>query len=564
MRDDPAVFAATVRGGRLAAWQEHELRASVVPGLISCWVWGRQSGKSERLADLALWSAMRAPGRLVLVISGGGQLGARRLLDTVSRVAASEVVASSVEDESSSVVRLRNGSEIRAVPASEHAIRGWAVDALIVDECQVVPDDLLYSAALPTVTARPDAYIVLAGTAGRAEGAFYDLSRRGECGEEGVRFSRRVSRLVGGEDAMPWQSPTLVARLMSAMGPVRADAEYRCLWSSGGDYLFSRADVDAVTADYRPDALGSLRGPAGVDGGLDLGLSRDQSAFVALGLPLIGGVGQRVVAVRCAHLWEPGYPVLGPDGAPSVFADVAGSSAVLDTLRVDATGMQAALLPNLVPLLRARRPELGGGQPRPRYVVVEEGPGGGGMQAPEWRRSPRGHAPVAPTVVRGVTFSSAMKQAAYGTLRLLVQRQAIVLPAAAVEMRRQLLALRVGLTRGGAETFDAEGGSHDDLPDSLILAMRPFKDAENRWRTVAGVMADRPYLEPPAPDGLWAAGAVETGGGLRLPALPTWASPNGRGGLSVPAEVVGFEDPNLQVMRAAVGAALDRGDEDDE
>lgn len=116
---------------------------------------------------------------------------------------------------------------VRAVSASEQAVRGWSADALLVDEAQLVPDGLLLAAALPTIAARPGAFALLAGTCGRAEGAFYDTCRRGEVGEEGVRYSRRVSRLVGGEEATPWLSATILEQLERAMGPLRADVELR-------------------------------------------------------------------------------------------------------------------------------------------------------------------------------------------------------------------------------------------------------------------------------------------------------------------------------------------------
>jgi hypothetical protein len=88
MREDPAVFAGEARGKRLAAWQEEDVRA--VPGsAVNAWTWGRQTGKSERLADLALWFAFRRPNALALVLSGGGQLGARPVLGIARRVAAS-------------------------------------------------------------------------------------------------------------------------------------------------------------------------------------------------------------------------------------------------------------------------------------------------------------------------------------------------------------------------------------------------------------------------------------------------------------------------------------------
>ena len=79
------------RADRLAG---RELREAATPARLSCWLWARQLGKSERLADLALWAAFTRPGALVLLVSGGGELGARRLLGTARRLAAASPLLS--------------------------------------------------------------------------------------------------------------------------------------------------------------------------------------------------------------------------------------------------------------------------------------------------------------------------------------------------------------------------------------------------------------------------------------------------------------------------------------
>jgi hypothetical protein len=164
LRSDPGLFAAVARGDRLLEWQAHELRQAATPGRLTCWLWGRQMGKSERLADLCLWAAFRRPGALVLLLSGGGELGARRLMSAARAVVAgSPLLAGSVTDEGASALRLSNGAELRCVPASESSVRGWAADVLAVDEAQLVDTELLLAAALPTVAARPEAFVVLAG-----------------------------------------------------------------------------------------------------------------------------------------------------------------------------------------------------------------------------------------------------------------------------------------------------------------------------------------------------------------------------------------------------------------
>jgi len=95
-----------------------------------------------------------------------------------------------VVDEQAQLVTLDNGSEIRSVPASERAVRGWSVDLLLADEAALIPDDLLLGAALPTTAARPDARVVLASSANLASGSYFDFAMKGEQGDEHIRTFR--------------------------------------------------------------------------------------------------------------------------------------------------------------------------------------------------------------------------------------------------------------------------------------------------------------------------------------------------------------------------------------
>jgi hypothetical protein len=418
---------------------------------------------------------------------------------------------------------LSNGSEVRAVPASEAAVRGWTADVLLVDEAQLVADDLLLSGAFPTVAASGGP-ILLAGTCGRAEGAFYDVCRQADTGATGMPYSRRVSRLVGGDEPTPWLSATMVAQLERAMGPVRADVELRCLWATGSDYLFGAQELDAITAHFRADALDGVRGPPGVFGGLDLGLRCDRSAFVAVGRVALPGGGEPRFAVRCAHPWPSGYPLMSPESSAgrAAFEELAGSPAVLQSLRVDATGVSGGLLQALAPMIRARLAELGGGAPSRRLVAVDA--------FEDWDaavRALRRSGAASATDVRGISFSLPMKQASYGALRMLVERGQLLLPASATELRRELLTVQVGLGRSGVETFDAESGGFDDLPDALVLSLRPYRRRDGQWRTVVGDFAEDPSPRVELPDEVWEPGVVSTGAGLELPAVPVWASMQG-------------------------------------
>lgn len=240
-REDLGEFASLV-GRPLTGWQTDALRLERRTTVV---VAPRQTGKSRSLAVLALHQAFRTPGVRVLVVSAGED-AAKRLLGEVRAVAAgSPLLTGSVVDEWASLVTLTNGSEVRSVPASERAIRGWAVDLLVIDEAASVEDDLLHGAALPTTAARPDARIVLAGSPRDMSGAFFEAASRGFAGTDWhtAAFRWRLS------DAT-WISADTIAALRQSLPPALARAELDGEFVDIGDGLRLIEDgwIDAAVA----------------------------------------------------------------------------------------------------------------------------------------------------------------------------------------------------------------------------------------------------------------------------------------------------------------------------
>jgi hypothetical protein len=215
-RRDLRTFAMAV-GQPLTDWQADSLALDRRTSIV---VAPRQAGKSRALSVTALWWAYSRPGQRVLVISAGED-ASRRLLASAAAVAIrSPLLAGSVTDENAGLLVLSNGSEVRSVPASERAIRGWTVDLLLVDEAAQVDDELLLGAAFPTTAARPDARIVLAGSPGAAEGAFYAFAEQGETGSEHVETFRWSLR-----DAT-WITAEVVAAAREQLAPAQFEREF--------------------------------------------------------------------------------------------------------------------------------------------------------------------------------------------------------------------------------------------------------------------------------------------------------------------------------------------------
>lgn len=474
----------------LTLWQARAL--SPLKHRITTILAPRQSGKSRSLALKGTQWAFRKPNQHVLIVSAGED-AARRLLAEVKRiVVGSPYLAPSVVDEMAGLIALTNGSVIRSVPASERQIRGWAVDLLLVDEAALVSDDLLLGAAIPTTAARPQARIVLASSATRADGAFFDHVKAAEAGSDHIALHRWSLADCS------WISPSVIEAARESMTEARFKAEYEGVFASGADALFTRESLDRATRDYVADRLPDLRGPARVLAGVDWGATTDRSAICA-----IGRLAETdTFAVRTAHRWPAGEPL------HHVIEAIASSPAHFDTLAMETNGLGMPCAQELARQITARPDAQGGGRTRLALVDVleyEENLEKYKRAALRRQLTPGIHKPFK-TEKLPVHVTAELKAAAYSTMRLLIERERLLIPASAEELLRELLMLRVDLSPSGTEHIEASTG-HDDLADALMLATCPYRSAGGRWTTLLAQLA-RDSEEPPDV----------------VPRVPTWAS----------------------------------------
>jgi len=259
---------------------------------------------------LALWWAYRRPDQRVLIVSAGED-AARRLLAEASRVAVrSPLLATSVIDENSGLLVLSNGSEVRSVPASERAIRGWTVDLLLVDEAALVDDDLLLGACVPTTAARPEAKVVLAGSPGAPEGAFYDFA------ESGLQGSEHVSTFRWSLVDAGWIASDVVAAAREQLAPAQFVREFEGEFADVGaqERVVEREWIAAAQQRSLPPALDVVFG-------LDVARrGGDESVLVSVR----GGVARVEWAVRGLDLMELSGRTLASIGSAPVWLDAIG------------------------------------------------------------------------------------------------------------------------------------------------------------------------------------------------------------------------------------------------
>lgn len=501
-RADVAAF------GSLVGWPLTSVQAAalVLEARETVLVAPRQTGKSYSLAVLSCWWAFRRPGQRVLIVSAGED-AARRLLGTVRAVAASQVLAGSVVDESASLVVLSNGSEIRSVPASERQIRGWSADLLVVDEAALVADDVLVGAALPTTAARRDARVVLASSPWGPSGYFH---RRAIAGSDGGNVATRTVRWRVGD--APWVSAEAVAHARSSMPAPRFRAEYLAEFVGASDLFFDRDEVLGAVAGYRLRPGSDARGGS-VCVGCDWGRAVDSHAVVVTGVLEDFGRNREPV------LFVPWLEASRRPYAEQVAA-VVGLARPRRTVLVSWWGDRRLVdeLPGGAVLH-----ESGSTLPDPRVkpatgfdvvAVLTEANGVGAWPSEELGQRMRG------VLVESVHSSQRSKEDAYGRVRALLSSGRLVLPDHA-GLLRELLGLTCEPTpSGGLSIAAGPEAVHDDLADALSLSVTAASERLHPGvRTIRGAEVDAWVSTPSGVEVPYHAsprmGALKTGSGIR-------------------------------------------------
>lgn len=437
-RRDPGVFARLLLGTEL--WpHQHEVAVSPARYRIICA--GRQVGKSQLLAVLALHHAFSKARQTVLIVSAG-DTAAKRLLETVAALAlGSTLLAGAVVDESSKAVTLSNGSVIRAVPASAAQIRGWSIDLLILDEAAFI-DPEIWRAAEPAIIARPGSRVILSSSPWGSADHFFR-----------VMWGLAMASPDGFQAAWHWPSITsplvdeeLLERIRERETPVVFGREYLAEWMDSEGAYFSTAELEAATAS---------------DGVHELVGTDDQVVLAALG-PVVGGVDWGMA--RDAHALTVVAPIVGEDG-------------------LDDRGRPRYWVPYV-----EERHGLGYDAWIDRLEALA-GPGGFMFQQVTAETNGVGQMPTQVLARRvweacGVDVvvpehtTSRTKEDLFGFMKLLMQQARLVLPRHP-SLLRQLGALEYAIGESGAMRIAVpERAGHDDVAMSFALALRPLVGGE--------------------------------------------------------------------------------------
>jgi hypothetical protein len=244
------------RGLEPDPWQRRLLLSDTRQMLLNC---SRQSGKSTTVAALALHTALRRPGNLVLLLSPSLRQSQELFRKVVECYAA---IGRPIDTRAFNQTRLEleTDSRIVCLPGREETIRSFSgVSLLVIDEAARVPDDLYRSV-------RP----MLAVSSGRLICLSTPFGKRGFFHEEWEHGGNRWRRI-----RIPWQDcPRIRLEFIDmekhSMGESWVRQEYECSFEALEGLVYPDFEVQCAVDSVSPEleAAGSeLRALGGIDFG---------------------------------------------------------------------------------------------------------------------------------------------------------------------------------------------------------------------------------------------------------------------------------------------------------
>lgn len=194
------------------------------------------------------------------------------------------------------VVNDHTGSALIILSADADSSYGLTPDAIVIDELTHWPDSgaALWESLFSAAAKRSNCLLTIISNAGTGEGQSWQWKIREAARTDEAWYFSRLDGPVAS-----WISPLHLAEQRRMLPPVAFDRLWLNQWTSGQGDAITEADLQAAV---RLDASPTEREPGlTYVAGLDLGLSRDASALVVVG---VDADGERVRLVD-VQAWKP-------------------------------------------------------------------------------------------------------------------------------------------------------------------------------------------------------------------------------------------------------------------
>jgi hypothetical protein len=224
---DPAALFRVAFGMEPLAWQADYLRETRPAVLLK----GRQVGASLAAAALAVHTAIYYAETNVVIVSPS--LKQSTEITARARTGLRKLSARLTQD-STSTLRLANGSRVLSLPGTARSVRGWTAKLLILDEAAFISAETFTAARALVATG---GRLVVQSTPALADGDFHELVTADD---------PELARFTVPSDSVPTISAAFLEAERRAMSPDAFAAEYECRFGSAGASLFSLDRINAL------------------------------------------------------------------------------------------------------------------------------------------------------------------------------------------------------------------------------------------------------------------------------------------------------------------------------
>lgn len=224
---DPGVLFERAFGVPPLEWQADYLREDRPTAVLK----GRQVGASHGAAGLAIHSCLYWPNTNAVIVSPS--LKQSTEITTKARQGLYALGVRLLQD-SSSMLRLANGSRILSLPGTAKSVRGWTARLLVLDEAAYIDRETFTAARALVATG---GRLVVQSTPADESGDFYELLEAND--PAWARFTVR-------SDEVPTISAEFLAGERRAMSPDKYATEYECVFGKAGASLFTIERVNSL------------------------------------------------------------------------------------------------------------------------------------------------------------------------------------------------------------------------------------------------------------------------------------------------------------------------------
>jgi len=177
---DPVKFCVEILGFTPTSYQARLLNRVFKGRKRIVLRWARQSGKSWILAALIIWFCATNPNVLALIVAPGlrqSMILSDKIHELLGRIQVKRR-RRIVRQQLRTIIRFKNGSQIVALPNSEHLLRGYTAHLIVVDEAAFFSnDETIFMNVLTPMMATTNGTMIVSSTPWGKKTVFYQLNQ---------------------------------------------------------------------------------------------------------------------------------------------------------------------------------------------------------------------------------------------------------------------------------------------------------------------------------------------------------------------------------------------------